>query len=95
MKTSELISTIVLVIIVTLYFTLKSKRDKDSSWTGQLKKKKDYTDEDNENHRYVLIVKTDSGKKAKAVVSESDYNQAQIGDRYQKTSGDYTPKKIS
>jgi hypothetical protein len=95
MKTTELISTIILVIAVTIFFTLKSKKEKSSSWKGELIKKKDIIDEDDENHIYRLIFKKDSGKKAKVSVSKEMFNQAQVGDRYEKVAGDYLPKKTS
>jgi len=93
MKT-ELISTLVLIAVVTVFLTLKSKKEKNSSWKGELIKKKDITDEDDENHVYRLIFKKDNGKKAKVSVSEEIYNQATIGDKYEKAKGVYIPKKI-
>ena len=93
MKT-ELISTLVLIAVVTVFLTLKSKKEKNSSWKGELIKKKDITDEDDENHVYRLIFKKDNGEKAKVSVSEEIYNQATIGDKYEKTKGAYIPKKI-
>jgi len=94
MNTSEYITTAVVVVLVTGYLSLKSKKEKASTWTGELVKKKDFTDEDNENHSYRLIFKTDSGKKKKVTVSQEIYDQAKIGDKYTKASGDYLPKKI-
>lgn len=94
MNSTNIISTIVLIIIITVILTLKSKKEKNSSWKGELIKKKDITDEDNENHVYRLIFKKDNGKKAKVSVNEETFNQAKIGDRYEKLSGDYLPKKI-
>ncbi len=95
MKTNELIMTILLVAGLTIFFTLKSKKEKDSTWKGELIKKRDITDEDGENHVYKLIFKTDNGKKAKARVSEETYNNSQIGEKFEKIKGDYTPRKIS
>jgi hypothetical protein len=95
MNTQEIIITIVLVIGVTVIFTLKSKKEKDSSWKGELVKKRTMTDEDGDVYAYKLIFKTDEGKKAKVKVNEEMYNQAQKGERYEKIKGDYIPKKIS
>jgi len=53
------------------------------------------TDEDGSTYTYKLIFKTDSGKKAKAKVSEEMYNQAQVGEKYEKIKGEYVPRKIS
>ncbi len=95
MNSTNLISTIILVAIIVVILVLKKKKEKNSSWKGELIKKKDLTDEDNENHVYRLIFKKDNGKKAKIPVNEETYNQAKIGDRYEKSAGDYIPKKIS
>ena len=92
---TNLISTIVLVVIIAVIVAFKRKKTKNSSWKGELIKKKDITDEDNENHVYRLIFKTDSGKKIKVPVSENVFNQAKIGTKYEKIAGDNIPQKIS
>lgn len=94
LNTKELIYTIILVIVVTIFFTFKSKKQKESSWKGELIKKKDIADEDNENHVYRLIFLTDSGKKVKVSVKEDYYNSIKIGDRFEKLKGEYIPRKI-
>jgi hypothetical protein len=94
MNTNEIIITIFLVIGLTVIFTLKSKREKDSSWKGELIKKRTMTDEDGDTYAYKLIFKTDGGKKVKSKVSEEIFNQAQVGDKYEKIKGEYTPKKL-
>lgn len=94
LNTKEVIYTIILVIVVTIFFTLKSKKQKESSWKGELIKKKDISDEDNENHVYRLIFLTDSGKKVKVSVKEDFYNNARVGDKYEKIKGEYIPQKI-
>ena len=95
MKPYEIISTIILVLFLIVFFSLKSKKEKDSSWKGELIKKKDISDEENENHIYTLVFKTDDGKKAKARVSEEFYNQTNVGERFEKIKGEYSPRKIS
>jgi len=91
----ELPATIILIVLVVLYLKHKSKKEKDSGWTGELIKKKDYTDEDNENHSYRLIFKTSDGQKKKVTVSEEVFNKTKVGDKYEKNPGETTPKKIS
>jgi hypothetical protein len=95
MNTSEYITTAVIVVLVAGYLSFKSKKEKASTWAGELVKKKDFTDEDDENHRYRLIFKTNQGKKKKITVNEDVYNQARIGDKYTKNSGEYFPQKVS
>ena len=92
---TNLISTIVLVVIIAVIIAFKRKKAKNSSWKGELIKKKDITDEDDENHVYRLIFKTDSGKKIKVPVSGNVFNQAKIGARYEKIAGNNIPQKIS
>mgnify|MGYP001768291132 CR=1 FL=1 len=93
-KTYEIVATIILVIVITLVFTIKSKKYKDSSWVVEVIKKKVYSDEDNENHVYKLFFKTQEGKRYKVNVDENTYNQTNIGDKFQKIKGEYLPKKI-
>lgn len=80
------------IIVAVVIF--KRKKFKNSSWKGELIKKRAISDEDNENYIYKLIIKTDGGKKVKISVSEEIYNQAKGGERYEKIAGDNIPKKI-
>lgn len=95
MKTSELIATITLVSVITIFLALKSNKEKESSWKGELIKKKTIYDEDQSPSAYKLIFRKEDGKKTRVGVSEAMYNQAQVGERYEKVKGDYIPKKIS
>jgi hypothetical protein len=95
MNTNEIIITIVFVILVTIFFTLKSKKEKESAWRGELVKKRIMSDEDGDTYAYKLIFKTESGKKVKSKVSEEMFNQAQIGERFEKVRGEYIPRRIS
>jgi len=92
---NEFISTIILIVIITVFVSLKKKGEKASSWKGELVKKRDIVDEDDENHVYKLIFKKDNGKKSKLSVSEKVFLEAKIGDRYEKIAGEFFPKKIS
>lgn len=51
------------------------------------------TDEDGDTYGYKLIFKKEDCEKAKVKVSEEMYNQAQVGDKYEKLKGEYIPKK--
>ncbi len=95
MNRIETVMTIFLVIGLTVFFTLKSKKEKDSSWKGELVKKKTYSDEDGENHVYQLTFKIEGGKKKKVKVGEDYYNQVQIGDKFEKDKGEYVPRKTA
>lgn len=95
MKTTELISTIVIVAVIVVYFKFKRKKQKESSWKGKLLKKRIICDEDGDEVYYRLFFKTDNGKKVKVNVSKEIYNKAEVSDRYEKVKGDHIPKKIS
>ena len=90
----NIIGTLVIIAIVIILVMARNKRIRNSAWKGELVKKKDISDEDDENHVYKLIFETDAGKKEKLTVSEATYQKAKIGDRYEKLAGDNTPKKI-
>lgn len=81
------------IIVVIVVF--KRKKVKNSSWKGELIKKKAISDEDGENYLYRLIFKTDAGKKVKVSVKESVFDQATIGDLYEKKAGENIPQKTS
>lgn len=90
----NIIGTLVIIAIITLLVMRRNKKIKNSSWKGELIKKKDISDEDDMNHVYKLVFRTDAGKKEQLNVTEAMYDEAKIGDRYEKISGDNTPKKI-
>jgi len=94
-KTFELISTIILVVAVTIFFSLKSKKEKNEAWQGEVIKKQDLSDEDGDNHVFRLVFKTLEGKKKKVRVGEDLYRQTNIGDKFEKISGDYVPKRLA
>lgn len=89
------IYTLVLLGIIIFLVAMKRRSKKNASWKGELIKKKDITDEDDENHVYRLIFKTDSGKTEKVSMTETVYNDSKVGDRYEKLSGTNSPHKIS
>lgn len=87
-------TTLILIAIIAVFIVLKKRKVKSSSWTGELIKKRVLSDEDDENHVYRLIFKIQNGKKITVSVSEDLYNHADIGEKYEKLSGDLIPKKI-
>jgi hypothetical protein len=92
--TFNIVGTLVLLVGIIVYFILKRRNEKGSSWTGELIKKQDISDEEDQNHIYRLVFKTDEGKTVKVLVKEDLYNQAQIGEKYQKMAGIFIPKKV-
>lgn len=92
---NEIILTIIFVLIVTAYFTYLAYRQKKSAWTGTLTKKKQSHDDESGTSSYLLIFKTDTGKKAKIrVATQQAFDQFELNAKYQKKSGQYHPEKI-
>ena len=94
MKVSEIVMTVVAVGLVTLFFTLLSKRQRDAVWTGKVIKKRYSYDEESGKHKYQLIFRTDEGKKKKMAVSKQVYEESIEGDRFEKLAGEYVPVKL-
>jgi len=93
MKTN-IIGTLVIIAIIVLLVMRKNKKIKNSAWKGEVIKKKCLSDEEDINHVYKLVFRTDAGKKEQLNVTETMYDETKIGDRYEKIAGDNTPKKI-
>lgn len=93
MKTEEIVLTVMFVAAVTALFSYLSYRQKQSSWKGELVDKDKRQDEDRPD-TYHLKFRTDSGKTVKMQVGKAFYDQYAVGDRFEKSRGDYTPRKI-
>jgi len=85
----------IIVTAVISFFVFKKRND---SWKGKLvdKKHKKVYDEDGDysSDRYILKFETENGKKKKASVKKKDFDEANIGDSYEKKKGSFTPTKI-
>ena len=87
------------LIILFLSFVFKLiKKQKDSSWTGEVIDKKHNQvpdiDSDDMQDIYYIVVKLDNGKEIKSGLSSFSFNDFQIGDRVEKKKGELYPKKI-
>lgn len=85
-------------LIVTAVLSIWVLKKKNDTWTGEVidKKHKEIFDEDGENSvdKWFLIIKTTGNKKKKVNVKKEDFDNANIGDKYQKQKGQMTPTKI-
>lgn len=91
-------NSIIGFLIVTAVLSLIFLKKKNTSWKGSLidKKHKEIYDEDGENSvdRWILIFETESGKKKKVSVKKEEFDQAVVGEKYEKKKGSFTPIKI-
>lgn len=91
---NETVLTIIFVAAVTAFFSYLAMKQKKSAWKGILIDKKIKTDDENSDS-YQLIFKTDEGKKVKVqIATKEGFDQFQVGDRFEKKSGEFFPVKI-
>lgn len=92
---NETLLTVMMVVLVTAFFSFISLKQKKSSWKGTLIDKKVKEDDESGQKFYQLIFKTEEGKKVKVqVTGESAFNKFIIGDKFEKKAGEYFPEKI-
>ena len=81
---------------LTVVIRLVSK-GKAMAWTGTLidkmHKTREEDDSDRVTHYYTLVFKTSDGKEMKVGTSKEVYDGYNIGDRAEKKSGEFWPKK--
>ena len=90
---NETLLTIIFVLIVTVFFSVYALKQKQSSWAGELVKKKIDDGDDTTQTTYKLIFKTDRGKKKVTFYTKNEFDRWQIGDKAIKKSGSYFPEK--
>jgi len=94
MEIGELVLTIVVVVGFTAILTFFAQKQKKSSWTGQLIKKRQSYDDETGRTTYKLIFKTDEGKKKRVQMkSKQEFDNWEEGENAIKVSGEYFPKK--
>ena len=95
MKVNELLLTIIFVggfAAILAYFAHKQKQ---STWEGQLIKKRHSYDDESGQTSYKLIFKTAEGKKKRVQIrSKAEYERWIEGDRAVKKAGVYFPEKV-
>ena len=95
MQGNELILTIMVIALVTAFFSYLAYRQKKSSWQGLLVKKRYDEDEESGQTSYTLIFKSDNGKKHRVKLkSKAEFDKWQEGDQAVKESGQYFPHKL-
>ena len=74
---------------------LWSKKRKDDEWKGELIKKRYNMGDEDSTPSYVLVFKTDEGKKKRFnTPSEKFWNEWEVGDRAEKRKGEFFPTKM-
>lgn len=95
---SDLMLSIGGFVVATLLFSVYSWRQRQKTWIGTVedKKVKKTSDEDGFNHEsYTVIFRAEDGKKIKlTVASQAGMDLFEMGKRYQKKAGSYTPEKM-
>ena len=84
------------IIAIIVYKTIKNKNDE---WTGELINKWESNDEDSLSTTaptsFILVFKTDKGKKKRVVVNNSDtFEEWKKGQKVIKRKGEKIPEKI-
>ncbi|MBU1132650.1 MAG: hypothetical protein ABIA11_04025 [Patescibacteria group bacterium] len=84
-----------IVVAVLSFFALRKRNE---SWKGKLidKKHRELVDDDGDHSgdRWILKFETENRKKKKASVKKQAFDEANIGDTYEKKKGQFTPTKI-
>ncbi|MFA6250463.1 MAG: hypothetical protein WC686_03045 [Candidatus Shapirobacteria bacterium] len=69
------------------------------AWKGtlvdKLHKTKDEFDSKKVSHFYTLVFKTETGAEIKVGTSKERYDEYNVGDRAEKKSGEFWPKKVT
>lgn len=89
-------------ILIIGFLTIVIKlvnRGRKSAWQGVVVDKlynetEDFDDSSQTNHFYTLVFKIADDRQIKIGVSKAMYDDYKIGDRAEKKSGDFWPKKI-
>ena len=89
-------------ILILGFFSIVIKlinRGRKSAWKGVVIDKlyneaEDFDDSSKTNHFYTLVFQVENGQQIKVGVSKTMYDDYQIGNRAEKKSGDFWPKKI-
>lgn len=86
------------VIELILYLLLpgyRRKKKRAEEWTGVVEEKRVKSDYSLAKYKCTVIFRRDDGLQVKLEVNEQDFNQYEIGKRYQKRKGDDFPVPIA
>jgi hypothetical protein len=79
--------------LLLLYYG--QRRKKDDEWKGELVKKRFNRGDEESRPSYILIFKTDEGKKKRfSTPSEEYWHEWEVGDRAEKVKGEFFPSKV-
>ena len=76
---------------LALLFHLKRKREIPKEWFGTVEKKKEDMTPALSRYRYIVVFRTEEGKRKKLRMGKADYDLYQEGRRYTKRAGEYLP----
>ena len=91
---SEVLMSIGFFILVTAIISYFSYKQKQSSWQGEVIKKRSHYDDESLRTTYRLIFRTNEGKKKRMQVTKTVYEKFEVGQKVNKEKGEYLPKKV-
>ncbi len=76
---------------LVLLFQLKKKWEIPKEWSGTVEKKKEDMTPALSRYRYIVVFRTEEGKRKKLRMGKADFDLYQEGRRYKKQAGQYLP----
>lgn len=95
MEGEQIILVVVVVVALTVVLSLWSRRQQQSTWSGVVVDKSWEEDEEKGRTYYKVIFRTDKGKQTVTYFNRADYDGWAVGDRGEKASGEYLPRRLA
>ena len=76
---------------LVLLFQIKRKWEIPKEWSGTVEKKKEDMIPALSRYRYIVVFRTEEGKRKKLRMGKTDFDSYQEGRRYIKKAGQYLP----
>ena len=76
---------------LVLLFQIKRKWEIPKEWSGTVEKKRADISPTLSRYRYIVVFRTEEGKRKKLRMGKADFDLYQEGRRYTKKAGEYLP----
>ncbi len=93
MEAGQIILVVAVVVVLTVVLSLWSRRQQGASWSGVVVDKRREEDEERGRTTYKVVFRTEKGKQTVTYINKADYDAWEMGDRGEKASGEYMPRK--
>lgn len=90
-----MLESIIELILYLLIPGYRRKKKREEEWIGVVEEKRVKSDYSLAKYKCIVIFRRDDGLQAKLEVSEQDFNQYEVGKRYQKQKGKDFPVPVS